>query len=182
MYYQSVLACDGLPSDYTRFPIFEERKKVESWLKSALEKWQISAEIFFLIIDTIKPYAAGNPLLFALRQMNDRDKHQLFIPVLESMILLDVRLEDDKGIQVGKTGYYTDASFRIRLMDANGKKVTVKDKGHASPAIVFGPATLFNSEPVIVALSRIAVEVTNTIEAFEMLGLELPTFDDLPDL
>ncbi len=84
-------------------------------------------------------------------------------------MLLDVRLEDDKGRTIGSTAYYTDDSFRIRLMDANGRKVTVKNKGHASPTIVFGPETPFNHEPVIISLTWIAEEVTCTVEAFERL-------------
>jgi hypothetical protein len=169
MYYQIVLSCEGEPSDFTRFPIFEKREKVESWLNSALKKRQITPEVFFLILDTIKPYTTGNPLLFALREMNDRDKHKLFIPVLESVMLLEVSIEDDQGRNVGATGYYTDDSFRVRLMDANDRKVAVKNKGHASPTIVFGPDSPFNHQPVIISLSRIAVEVTRTVDAFESL-------------
>jgi hypothetical protein len=134
-----------------------------------LEKGQLSSELFFLILDTVKPYAAGNPILYALREMNDRDKHQLFIPVLESVMLRDIRLEDDKGSQVGRTGYYTDDSFRAWLMDANNRKVTVKNKGQASPAIVFGPETPFNHQPVLISLTRVSEEVTRTVETFEAL-------------
>lgn len=169
MYYQVVLSCGGKPSDYTRLPIFEERKKVESWLESALKKRQLSTEVFLFILDTIKPYATGNPLLYALREMNDRDKHQLFVPVLKSVMLIDVRLEDDKGSQVGSTGYYTDASFRIRLMDARDRKVTVRKKGHASPTVVFGPETPFQEESVLISLTRITEEVRRTVEACELL-------------
>lgn len=169
-YYQTVLACGGEPSDYTRFPIFDERKTLEEqWINRALKQKQITAKLAAFIVDTIKPYATGNPLIHSLRQMNDRDKHKLFIPVLEPVMLINVRLEDDKGSQVGATGYYTEESFRMRLMDANDRKITVKNKGHASPTIVFGPETPFPDDHVVITLTRITEEVTRTVEAFESL-------------
>jgi hypothetical protein len=101
--------------------------------------------------------------------MNDRDKHKLFIPVLQSVMLVDVRLENEHGLQVGSTGYYADDSFRIRLMDANDRNVTVKKKGYASPTIVFGEGTPFHQQHVLISLARIAEEVSRTVEAVESL-------------
>jgi hypothetical protein len=167
MYYQIVLACGGTPSNWTRFPVFNTGDKLESWLASALEKKQITEPIVRLIRDDIKPYDAGNPLIFSLHQLNISDKHEFFVPVLKFMGLVGVRLEDDKGNRVGSGTYLTEESCRIRLRDADDRIVTVKNKGQMAPAILFGIDTPFQNQSVIVSLARIAEEVTRTVEVFE---------------
>jgi hypothetical protein len=83
------------------------------------------------------------------------------------MAVLDIRLEDDKGRQVGDSLYYMDESSEIRLRDADDQNVTVKNKGKASTVILFGDGLPFQTQTIIVTLTRITEEVTRTVEAFE---------------
>jgi hypothetical protein len=173
MFYQVVLACGGTTTQWTRFPVCDAREElVDKWLKSALKRKQITTELGGFIIDKIKPYETGNPLIWSLHQMNISDKHEFFVPVLKLVGIVDVRLEDDKGDTVGRPGYLMDESCRIRLMDANDRQVTIKSKGHASAAMVFGRDTPFEGNSVIPSLAMIAKEVSHTIDAFEALDLQ----------
>lgn len=172
MYYETVLACNGVPTDWTRFPIFETREKLAiGWRKSVLEKKQVSTEVVDLILKAVKPYPTGNPLLWALHALNIRDKHQLLIPMMKFMGFAGIHLEDDKGRRVGKSAYMMDETCAIRLRDADNRKVTIKNKGHASMAILFDEGTPLQGESIVPALKRIAEEVTRTVEAFESLFL-----------
>jgi len=170
MYYETVLACGGIPTDWTRFPICKTGEELAvRWAKSALKQKQVSCPVIGLILDTVKPYETGNPLLWSLHALNIRDKHQLLIPMVKFMGFAGIRLEDDKGRRIGKSAYTMDQTCAIRLRDANDRKVTIKNKGHAAMAILFDEGTPLQGESIIPALKRIAEVVTRTVEAFELL-------------
>lgn len=172
MYYQIVSAGEGSTTRWTRFPIFDVRDElVGRWKNSAKKQKQITDPILNFIIDDIKPYKAGNFLLWACDSMNIRDKHELLIPVLKLVGLFDLCLENEEGMTVGSTGYLMHESFRIHLSDANGGKVTIKNEGHASMTIFFGEGTPFPNESVSISLLRIAEEITRTIDTFETLNI-----------
>jgi len=164
LYYGTVVN----PSNWTRFPIFDTREILVDRIGGALKKKQITSSVHDLILDTVKPYHAGNYTLWALHDLNIRDKHQLLVPVVKLFKFYGVRLEDDKQAPVnGRTFYLMDASSRIRLPDCT--TVILKEKGHASGVILFDFGTAFQNESVIPALNGVAEEVTRTIEAFEAL-------------
>lgn len=157
------------PSNWTRFPIRDTREELITALGAALKKQQIGNAVHDLILDTIKPYNTGNYTLWALDDLNIRDKHQLLIPVVKYLRFDGVRLEDDQQRPVNEHIFYMmDASSRIRLPD--DLNITLKDKGRASGAIIFDFGTAFQTEPVIPTLHGIAIEVSRTIEVFQMLG------------
>jgi hypothetical protein len=158
------------PSNWTRFPIFDTREKLVDSIETALEKKQINRSVYDLILDRVKPYHAENYTLWALHDLNIRDKHQLLIPVAKFFRFDGVRLEDDKQAPVNERVFYMmDASSRIKLPEASS--ITLKDKGHATGIILFDFDTAFQNEPVIPTLHGIAEEVTRTVVAFKMLAL-----------
>jgi hypothetical protein len=156
---------------YTRFPILDTREKLVVTLENALEKKQITPEIYSLILDTVQPYEAGNYPLWFLDKLNIRDKHQLLIPVEKLMRFDNIRLEDDKQMPVSARQFYLmEDSSRMRIIDSESRNITVKDKGKATTAIFFSVAGSFiQDQTVIPTLNGIAEEVTRTIEAFKTL-------------
>jgi hypothetical protein len=172
LWYQVVLECNGAPTKWTRFPVRDTRQELIAPLNGALEQKQISLGIRNFVLNDIKPYTTGNPFICGLDDLNIRDKHQLLIPVLQFMALVSVRLEDNKGLPICVNQvWFMDESGRIRLREADDIRVIVKDKGHLTAAIMFDIGMPFQSEPVIVTLTRITEEVTRTVEAFELLIL-----------
>ncbi len=170
LWYQVVLECNGTPTKWTRFPVRDTRQELIAPLNSALEQEQITLDIKNFVLDDIKPYTTGNPLIWSLDDLNIRDKHKLLIPVLQVSALVGVRLEDDQGVPVYENQvWFTDESGSIRLREADDIRVTVKDKGHVTAAIIFDTGVPFESESVVVSLTRIAEEVTRTVQAFRLL-------------
>jgi hypothetical protein len=94
------------PTDWTRFPILDTREKLVNAIDSALEKKQITSAVYDLILEGVKPYAAGNHSLWGLHDMNIRDKHQLLIPLLKLFRFDGIRLEDDKQRSVNERQSY----------------------------------------------------------------------------
>lgn len=171
LWHRVVLACGGTPTNWTRFPIGNAGDSLIAALNGALEKKQITVPIVQFLLETIKSYQGGNPLLWGLHDLNIRDKHEILVPMLKLVGFFDVSLEDDQHHPIGRNYYLMDESSRIRLPDADDRTVIVKNKGHAAGTILFDVGTPFQGEGVIVTLKRISEEITRTIEAFEMLGL-----------
>jgi hypothetical protein len=122
-------------------------------------------------LDTIKPYETGNYPIWALDDLNIRDKHQLLVPVLKLMRVEGINLEDDKNRPFFKDGgvVFLDEPCSIRLRDADDMNLTVKNKGHASATVLFDLGVPFECQAIIPSLNGIAEEVTRTIETFELL-------------
>jgi hypothetical protein len=172
LYYQAMNETTGLTDQWTRFPIRNERQELVAAINGGFEKKKITDDpsalkIRDVIVDVVKAYQAGNYPLWALHDMNIRDKHQLLIPLFKIMRFTDIRLEDDKKEVFFADGqpYFTDDSYRFKL--GREGAIAVKDKGHAATAILFNVGIPLQDKPVIPALNEIAECVTRTIDAFE---------------
>ena len=173
LYYE--LVPTELSTKWTRFPFRETREKLIAPLNNALKEKQITKAIHDFILDTVKPYATGNPLLWTLDDLNIVDKHQLLIPALQAMVFDGIRLEDqENGSVIPIKPIFMDESGSVRLRELDNRKVTIKDKGHAAATVIFDISVFtFQGQPIIPALARIAEEVDRTVKAFEaILGLE----------
>ncbi len=121
-----------------------------------------------MILDSVKPYEAGNPAIFGLHELNIMDKHQRIVPTLKLVGFFNVRLEDEHGNRIGRGEYIADESCLIPLTGTYGKKVKLKDEGSPSANIIFDlGASVFQGEAVFPALRGVAEEVARTIEAFD---------------
>jgi hypothetical protein len=172
LYFQVI--SDGTETKYTRFPVRDTRDELIAPLNGALINCQISKMIHDFILDTIKPYKAGNPAIWTLDDLNIRDKHKLLIPLVKAIFFIGISLEDDKGIPVPVAGkFMTDVPILQRINDLDGwpieGNITVKDKGHATANIFFDLGTPFEGCAIMPTLNRITEEVTRTIKAFELL-------------
>jgi len=172
LWYQVVLECNGNPGNWTTFPVRDTRQELAGVLKSALNLKRITIPVSNFVLNEIKSYRTGNPLIWSLNNLNIRDKHQLLVPVLQMMALTGLRLEDDKGLPLYHDHvWFMDESGNIRLREADNIKVTVKDKGRLTAAILFDfGVPPFESEGVVMTLSRFAEEITRTVAAFEALA------------
>ena len=96
LYFETVELCDGASTKWTRFPFADTRDQLIGRLHSALEKKQITRNVYNLILNIVKPYEGGSAALWTLDDLNITDKHQLLIPVLKLVMLRDVRFEDEQ--------------------------------------------------------------------------------------
>ncbi len=175
LWFETVLDCDGTPSKWTRFPMRDTRDELIAPMKNAVESKQIAVNVRDFVLDTVKPYKAGNFNLWALDDLNIRDKHRLLVPVFQLVRFSGVHLEDEHGAVTLTQKYFImdqATSFRLdRLGVKNSwsRHFQVKDKGHAAATIVFDMGIPFETDPVIATLRRIAEEVSRAVKAFEIL-------------
>jgi hypothetical protein len=166
----------GITDHRTRFPIREGRQELVVAINGGLKEKGLADNpsalaIRDVIVDVVKAYQAGNYTLWALHDMNIRDKHQLLIPVFDLMQFSDIRLEDDKKEVFWAAGqpYFTNDSCRFNLHRRG--VITVKDKGHAATVIVFDVGVPLKNKAILPALNEIAECVTRTIDAFEAIRI-----------
>jgi hypothetical protein len=171
LFHQVILSCDGIPDNHTKLPIRNCRKELEAALNGALEEKKITAGVMDFVLNQIKPYKAGNEMLWALRELNDRDKHKLLVPTFKMMCISGIYLVNEKSIPFPYDTIFTSDSHRRRLdEDVCGRHPTVHDKGKATTGIGFEAGVPFEGESIFPALVRISEEVTRTIEAFKLAG------------
>jgi hypothetical protein len=169
LYYRIVTP--GKDTKFTRFPIRDRREELEAFINGALKQKQITAHVATLILDTVKPYQTGNPPLWALKELNDRDKHKLLIPTFELTCIRGIHLRTEEQISLSYETIFTTQTCRKRLDDAlYGRHPTVENKGKATTGIGFEFGIPHEGESVFPALRGIAEEVTRTIKAFQLLS------------
>jgi hypothetical protein len=171
LWYQIVITCGGTPHAQTSFPIRNAADSLKAAINGALKEQQITAQVFDGIM-SLKPYKAGNPVICGLHNLNIWDKHEMPVPVLQLMAVLDVCFEDDQGSLTGRHNYYLDQSSRVRIREFDDRKITVKDKGHAAIQILFNIGAPFEGEAVIPTFIRISEAVIYIIEFFERFSFE----------
>jgi hypothetical protein len=171
LYYETVGLCNGVATKWTRFPFADTRDQLVGRLNPALEKKQITRNVYNLILNIVKPYEGGNIALWELDDWNITDKHQLLIPVLKLMMLRDVRFEDEQHRPLpGLRSEFFMSDPGIALIDgANGLNITVKNKGRAAADILLAKGLLLKIQAIVPTLRGIAEEVTQTIETFDIL-------------
>jgi hypothetical protein len=164
----TIVECGGRPTKWSRFPIRDTADELKAPLSNLLEQQQIETEVQNLLLHTVKPYKAGNYSIWALDDLNVRDKHQLLIPTLKIMNIWDVSFEDENGKEWPLNNILiADEPWTIRLKEFWGKNLKVKNKGQSASNIFFDIGFPFEGKPIIPALDGIAKEVLRTVEAFE---------------
>ena len=169
LWHEVIAYCGGEPTKYTRFLIRDTREELIAPMNGALKEQQITRDVHDFIFDSVKPYKAGNYCLWAVDDLNVRDKHQLIIPVTQLSAIADVCFEDDQGASFPFDYWLlADESWRIRLKEFYGRKLTVKDKGHATGNILFDIPP-FEGQAVIPSLNSLSIAVLGTLESFANL-------------
>jgi len=171
LWHDVIRKCDGIPSNYTRFLIRDTRDELITRLNYALEKKQISDFVHEFVLNTIKPYETGNYAIWALDDLNVRDKHQLIIPVLKWTFINGIRLQDDEGVIYDEPVLVADRSWKgmLPLDPFYRKNLTVKDQGETFPTVLFDQGFPFQGKPILPEIKNIAIVVTGTVKAFELL-------------
>jgi hypothetical protein len=139
-----------------RFPIYPTRKHLEDFIESR-KKQQSIVRLSRKLLETIQPYKGGNvigDLLYALHQLDRRDKHRLLIPQVQVSHVREVDADD-------RTAENIRAIYGRDLINTYGAKD--KHQGELAASIIFGEGALpVEGKPVRKTLDglKTAVEVT----------------------
>ncbi len=165
-----IVECGGAPTKWSRFPVRDTADELIAPLANLLKQKQIEIEVQRLLLDHIKPYEAGNYSIWALDDLNIRDKHQLLIPVLKIMHIRGVCFEDECGKEWPlERLLMADTLWTLPLPEFYRKDIRVKNKGHATTGVFFNHGLPYAGAPVVPTLDRITKEVLRTVEAFSTL-------------
>lgn len=145
-------------------------------VNEALNQKRISLAVHNFMLETIHPNKTLNPILEALGELNDLDKHMLLLPIYPMMQLGGFGMEDEKGkLFMEDVAFYCDSAGRFRL-DKDSGSLKLNKQGNAAATIIFSMDLTdlervipFMSQAVIPALNRVAEEVTRTVKEFESL-------------
>jgi hypothetical protein len=74
-------------SEFSKFPVYEFRKKVDAGLKGA-HIHTACPKLYDLLLSQIRPYReGGNHFIWAIHRLDIRDKHMLLLPLLSKTSL-----------------------------------------------------------------------------------------------
>jgi hypothetical protein len=170
LWHDIIIECGGRVSKYSRFPIRDTADELKAPLNNLLKEKQIEGEVHNFLLNDVKPYQTGNYNIWALDDLNIRDKHQLLIPVLKIMHITEVSFEDECGKEWPLNSFLVaDQSWTLQLKEFFGKNLHMKNKGGAASTIFFSSDSPFKGTRVIPALDGIAKEVSRTVQAFDTL-------------
>jgi len=160
----------GYPFEIHEIPVRKSEDDLITVLHAAFKKRQINFPVRRLMLGTSKPYKAGNFPIWALDDLNIKDKHQLLVPTLKLLKVDGVQIENDKGVPVYQNFWIVDESCSIRLYDANNMRLKITDKGHCSAVAMFDVGVPFEGESVTQSLNKMAKEVSQVVRAFKLLA------------
>ena len=126
-----------------------------------------------LIVDEIRPYDTGDGVnhrgraVWALRKLDNIDKHRSIIPVLnvsevrnfsamddvENRMLAQITVQFQEGMAVG--------------LSKVGRGMVITDNGNPAADIRFPEGTYFTDQPIIPTLVKLADYTTSVVQAFE---------------
>jgi hypothetical protein len=144
------------------FPMHETREELEKSIDHGLKK-KIGPELCSFIVETIKPYRAGNYPLWALNKLDNLDKHRMIL-VADYELSVGLYVVDENS-----TGPFPENQFCI-LADggavAEGSPAYLHNQAYANPTIDirFDERHFFEDEPVIPTLEQLSEFVSGIVE------------------
>jgi hypothetical protein len=153
----------GKPDRSTRFPFYERRSE----LVGAIENRNLRAapEISRIIIEDIRPYRAGNDLLYGLHDLDIMDKHKLLIPIISIVELRGAAGEDDCGGSFRGLNFVISRGGRINAI-SSAKNLKITNHGQPSFDICFDKGQFFDGKSVVATLHELSQLVSDILEKF----------------
>lgn len=151
VWYELTAADTTIPPHKIKFPVYPTRERLEGFIASRKGQKSI-AGLSGKLLDTIKPYKGGNVIgdsIYALHQLDIRDKHRLLIPQVQVSHVWDPAAEDSAS---------EDVLYEVNIINTFG----VKDKhqGKLCASMIFGEgAEPVEGQPVTETLRRFETAV-----------------------
>ena len=170
MWDELIRSFGGAPRKRTNFPIHGD----ENGLIGALNDGPIKAvpqPIRDFILSAVQPYKGGNDALYAVHNLNNKDKHIVLTPVLSVIGLAGFSVED---VSTGAVAHLTDdnrlvitspnsgGEYTVTLSIIPGYKVT--DYGDLVTDIIFGKGNALANEPIIPTVTLLSQAVLRGVE------------------
>jgi hypothetical protein len=125
------------PTRNAYFPIHSTREAVKEAL-ARKDLLSLGAEVQRVILDSIRPYLGGADALYALHDLNKKDKHRHLLPVITVSRVDGIALRDDQFSIVEELTVYPGPTGVAHVISLPGK-MEIRSKGRPSYVPVFGP-------------------------------------------
>jgi hypothetical protein len=157
-WHDSTHADSIVPIHKNKFPVYPTREHLEQFIKSRKEQQSV-VRLSDRLLNLIQPYKGGNTigsLIYALHQLDIRDKHQLLIPQVQASHIIELDA-DDRTCEGVRAVYGTD------IINTYGAKD--KYQNQLSASIIFGEGSGSSVEgrPVKDVLSGFETAVNATL-------------------
>lgn len=157
----------GKWDDFTKFPFFETKRKLECAINPAPISQASKAAVDF-IMDTVKPYRGGNDALWALHDLDIIDKHRLLLPVIDIKAIKGIRVEGERGQPVPFPVEWYISKRRAVIHEFIGyRNVRITNYGQTSFSMLFNmplPMQGRHVVPTLIQFTEIVTEIVNGIE------------------
>ncbi len=162
-------ACTAKRSNYTKFPCGKTEKEVKRCLESNLHKGKITDSIAKYILDTVQPYEAGNGQdLFALHDLDIRDKHELLIPYAAISGVFGVTFKNGNNEEFSVPSWLGvgHRSQHARLYGHTNAEVV--DDGTVAFAVFFPNDQPLAGREVLVTMRGLAHQIRRTVRGIPL--------------
>lgn len=159
----------GEGSEFAKLPFGKTRDALVGTVNGSIKKF--SPVLADFIIDVIKPYRGGNDFLYALHDLDIRDKHRLIVHTM-TMTKGIATVEDHNGTIAGSLAYSCAISFSGDITQTQiSKNLNFKNYRSDVFDIFFDKGLPVEGKPVIPTLHQFVEMVTGYIETIEGLNI-----------
>ncbi|MCG8650025.1 MAG: hypothetical protein MI861_09335 [Pirellulales bacterium] len=159
---------------FTGFPIYETEADFNGGIDNKLRG--ITRKARDVVVAT-KPYKTGNNepgnfLLWAISQLDNRDKHKLIIPVISIIAVDEMRAWNDQGVSMRFGNVRLGGDGRINIVTLVGiPGMQFEINGDVTFVVKFGDTGILDDFSVPETLRDMADGVIQIIRAFEEPGI-----------
>jgi hypothetical protein len=151
---------------WIQFPVGKERHNFESHSTYQTIK-KTFPDLAVFLLDEVMPYDNGKPSIWAASKLDNIDKHNLLIAIINVNRLTGVSLEHENLTL--ENGTFTFSSGRaINFAAIPPGPVKITNKGKASAQILFGKGQPLEGQPIIESLVEMADITLQTLGALEL--------------
>lgn len=150
--------------DYTRFPVRDNRQKLEAAVTGGKIS-QASKAVASFIVDSVKSYEGGNEAMWALHRLNILDKHRLLLPVMQINGISNIRIKHDRGENLMGTWIITRT--RTVRHEVGWRNCEIANKGNASLLVLFDKGLPLAGAPIVPTLIEFTKHVIGVLDGIE---------------
>jgi hypothetical protein len=151
---------------FTKFPVRDSATELEHALRGAKIDLA-SPPLFNCVLSQIKPYSAGNKLVFSLHRLDIADKHHLLLPLITHSGIEDIEVENEMGVRVRGGTYLIEGDGPYYVTFRMEHKI--HNKGKLSAHIVLNDGSLLKGLEVSDALNLLSNQTLHVVETFEAI-------------
>lgn len=153
-------------SKKSSFPVDVSRHQLEHRLRG-VKIHTPCPDLFLFVLDTLRPYSeGGNSVLYAIHDLDIRDKHKLLVPLARVTAVVDAVLENEAGHTIQGVSFST-MNEALPITVPIGAKTKVKDYGHLAFEVTLDQRSAVHTLSITETLRTFSKVTLSAVEAME---------------